>query len=197
MKHLAVLSVLGLLLAAPPLLAETPAYRVGERLPPDKIDGAPNYRQIQWEELIPKGWDPAAAFRGVQLSALNDNDPKAMALLDKIRRAWDEAPVEASFDGQRVRLPGFVIPLERQGDLVSELLLVPYFGACIHSPPPPANQIIHVVLDKPVAGIQTMDTLWLSGRLTIKRSDTGLGTAGYRMQGERTARYTIKQSPRP
>lgn len=91
---------------------------------------------------------------------------------------WNEAPVEQSLEGQKIRLPGFVIPLERKGDQVLEFLLVPYFGACIHSPPPPANQIIHVVMSKPTADMRMMDTLWVSGRMKILRADTSMGISG-------------------
>jgi len=47
-------------------------------------------------------------------------------------------------DGKPVRIPGYLLPLEFEGDKVSEFLLVPYVGACIHTPPPPPNQIVHV-----------------------------------------------------
>jgi uncharacterized protein len=114
-------------------------YRVGERLTPRKATPALNYREIDWDELTPKGWDPMAAFKGLNMNRLKDSDPKAIEALEKMKAAWAEAPVEASLDGKRVKLAGFVVPLERKGDAVLELLLVPYFGACIHVPPPPAN----------------------------------------------------------
>ena len=50
--------------------------------------------------------------------------------------------VVASLDGRRVRLSGYVVPLKHKGIRVSEFLLVPYVGACIHVPAPPWNQII-------------------------------------------------------
>ena len=55
-----------------------------------------------------------------------------------------------SLNGQYVKLPGYVVPLESDaGGLLSEFLLVPYYGACIHVPPPPSNQIVYVRLNKP------------------------------------------------
>ncbi len=164
-------------------------YRVGDRLANEKA-GASTFRQIEWEELVPKGWDPMAAFKGVDLARLQDSDPKAMEALDRMKAAWHQAPVEPSLDGQRVRIAGFVVPLERKGDQVLEFLLVPYFGACIHVPPPPANQIIHVLADKPISGMRTMDAMWVSGKLKVHRADTGMGTSGYQMRSEALAPYT-------
>ena len=166
-------------------------YQVGERLTPRKATAALNYREIQWDELIPKGWDPMAAFKGLNMSRLKDSDPRAIEALEKLKAAWAEAPVEPSLDGKRLKLAGFVIPLERKGDAVLELLLVPYFGACIHTPPPPANQIVHVILKKPAEGLKMMDTFWISGALSLQRGDSSLGIYGYRMIGERLDPYGL------
>ena len=166
-------------------------YQVGERLTPRTATAALNYREIQWDELIPKGWDPMAAFKGLNMSRLKDSDPRAIEALEKLKAAWAEAPVEPSLDGKRLKLAGFVIPLERKGDAVLELLLVPYFGACIHTPPPPANQIVHVILKKPAEGLKMMDAFWISGALSLQRGDSSLGVYGYRMMGERLDPYGL------
>ena len=166
-------------------------YRVGERLTPNKATPTLNYREIEWDELMPKGWDPMAAFKGLNMSRLKDSDPQAIAALEKIKAAWAEAPVEPSLDGKRVKLAGFVVPLERKGDAVLELLLVPYFGACIHTPPPPANQIVHVVLGKPAEGLKTMDAFWVSGTLRLQHGDSSMGIYGYRMTGDRLDPYGL------
>jgi hypothetical protein len=131
-----------------------------------------------------------AAFKGLDLARLKDSDPKAQEALEKMRSAWDQAPVETALNGQRVRIAGFVVPLERKGEQILEFLLVPYFGACIHVPPPPANQIIHVIPEKPVTGMRTMDAMWVSGTLKLDRSETGMGVSGYRLRGEALAPYT-------
>jgi uncharacterized protein len=66
---------------------------------------------------------------------------------------------------------------------------VPYFGACIHTPPPPANQIIHVTAVKPYKSDQPIEAVWVSGPMETVRSETGLGAAGYRMRAEAIAPY--------
>lgn len=164
-------------------------FQVGDRLRATPATGELSYRELTWDELLPKGWSPMAFFKGIDFSQLQDNDPRAIAALEKIKDAWNDAPVNTALSGQRIRLPGFVIPLERKGDLTSEYLLVPYFGACIHVPPPPSNQMIHVIARKPVRGLNTMDPVWVSGMLTIHRAETGMGMAGYRITSDSTQPY--------
>lgn len=175
-----------------PLAVPAADYRVGDRLPAAK-GAAKGFKEIQWDDLMPKGWDPMAAFKGVDLNRLQDSDPKAAELLAKVRIEWDKAPVEPAINGQRVKIPGFVVPLERKGDEVIEFLLVPYFGACVHVPPPPSNQVIHVVPNKPVKGMRTMETFWISGTLTLQGGDSGMGVYAYRMNAERVEPYEVKQ----
>lgn len=167
-------------------------YKTGERLQPNKSMTTPlsGYTEITWDALTPKGWDPAASFREMNLSRLKDSDPRAIAALNKLRKVWDEAPLEPSLNGKRIRLAGFAVPLERVGDDVSEFLLVPYFGACIHSPPPPANQTIHVFVKGKPRAMNTMDTVWVAGTLELHRGESGLGVAGYRLQAESIRPYS-------
>jgi hypothetical protein len=69
-------------------------------------------------------------------------------------------------DGQVVRMPGYLLPLEFSGKDVTEFLLVPYVGACIHSPPPPPNQIVHVKPEKPVANLAVFAPIWVTGKMS-------------------------------
>lgn len=183
-----------LLLSLSSLPAISQDYRVGDRLKPSASPARTAYQEITWDDLIPKDWDAMAALKGINVARLRDGDPKAQEALEKLRAAWDAAPVVSHLENKRIRLAGFVVPLERQGDLVSELLLVPSFGACIHSPPPPANQTVYVILNKPAAGLQTMDAFWINGTLRTARGESGFGVFGYRLQGERLEHYEIRQT---
>ena len=71
--------------------------------------------------------------------------------------------------GKPIKIPGFAVPLEGDGgfEYVKEFLHVPTFGACIHVPPPPPNQVIHVILDKPVYFEKLMYAVWVSGIVEI------------------------------
>ena len=99
-----------------------------------------------------------------------------------MRAIWDHAPTVDSLDGAAVTLRGYVVPLESTQGALKEFLLVPYFGACLHTPPPPANQIVHVVAAQPAAGVRAMDTVWVSGTLATNRHESSMGMSGYRLQ---------------
>lgn len=146
-------------------------------------------RTIGWEALVPADWDPMKDLKGLNMSILSDADPRAAAALAKLREAWDNAPINPAIVGQAVRLPGYLVPLEETKDGVKEFLLVPYFGACIHSPPPPANQIVHVLPRTPAKGLRSMDTVWVTGVLTGTRTDSYMGTSGYRIEATQVAPY--------
>lgn len=174
-------------------VATPPAYAIGEAPQPASAPAPaapdPALRQIEWQALLPKGWDPLAPFKGMKLDELEDGDPRAQIALYKARQYWKNAPVEPTLDGAAVRIAGFVVSLDGEGESIREFLLVPYFGACIHVPPPPANQVIHVRTDKPLAGLRTMDTVWISGAMRVERADTMLGHAGYAMPAARVEPY--------
>ena len=154
---------------------------------------APSYREVSWDDLTPKDWDPLKQFREMNFGALSDSDPKAIAMLQRMRETWDNAPTNVALDGQNVRIPGFLVPLDETKDGLTQFLLVPYFGACIHTPPPPSNQIIEVRPKQPVKGFRPMDTVWISGTLRTLRSETYMGTSSYRMDALRVEPY-VKNS---
>ena len=83
-----------------------------------------------------------------------------------------------AFEGMQVKVPGFVLPLEFSNTLLKEFLLVPYYGACIHTPPPPANQIIHGKLKTGYKLESIYLPVWITGTLNISRSQTQLNEEG-------------------
>ena len=151
--------------------------------------GASSVRTIGWEVLVPADWDPMKDLKGLNLSILSDADPRATAALAKLREAWDNAPINNAMIGQLVRLPGYLVPLEETKEGIKEFLLVPYFGACIHSPPPPANQIVHVLPKTAAKGLRSMDTVWVTGVLAAVRTDSYMGVSGYRIEATQVAPY--------
>ena len=141
---------------------------------------------LSWEDLMPK--------------TLQQNDRLERTPDVKVGEEfdWEEDSFEEAFatpvhptgvveelDGQRVKLPGFIVPLEMVGEgKVAEFLLVPYFGACIHYPAPPPNQIVYVTLAEPVELQSMWDPVWLTGELRTESRHSDLGAAGYSMKGE-------------
>ena len=198
-RALPLLLLAALAACGPDSAAAPEKYKTGDPLPQAKPAGnmQGKYRETAWEALVPKSWNPAKSFRNMDFSQLQDNDPRAGEMLAKIQEAWNNAPVEGALNGQRIRIAGFAVPLERDGERVTEFLLVPYFGACIHTPPPPANQIIHVFVPKPGRKMQTFDTVWVNGTLETASArpanELGLGTAGYRMKADAIEAYSKRQ----
>ena len=139
---------------------------------------------LDWKELLPEG--ERSHFTAVAPPPVHDyrgeGGPPAVQAQD--------FNVNKSLEGATVRLPGFIVPLEavKSGD-VSEFLLVPYFGSCIHVPPPPPNQIVYVHTGKR-AGIESIyDAYWITGKLHLQTKTTRLGATAYELSAEKIEVY--------
>ncbi|MFZ1643791.1 MAG: DUF3299 domain-containing protein [Candidatus Contendobacter sp.] len=150
-------------------------------------------RTLEWDDLMPADFDPGAPFKDIDIASLSDDDSRAQELMAKLRKLWDEAPVVAALDGTRIRLPGFAIPLETDGQTASRFLLVPYIGACIHVPPPPLNQTVLVEAPAGARIQRVFDPVWVTGRLTVRRADTELANAGYTLTATEVRPYGEKE----
>ncbi len=96
-------------------------------------------------------------------------------------------------EGKLVRIPGFVVPLDDFQDEGAEFLLVPYYGACVHTPPPPPNQIVMVEMTgKKAVKLNLFDAVWMSGRLKIASVESPYGTVGYQLEGLKVEPYSSK-----
>jgi hypothetical protein len=146
--------------------------------------------ELKWEDLVPPGYSPYDIFEKYDVDSLDDSDPQAIKLMAELREAWNMAPVVKELDGKRVKLPGFVVPLEHDGEKVSEFLLVPYYGACIHVPPPPANQTVYVVTEKgDRVQRKLFDTVWVTGTMNAKWTGNVVGDSGYTLQASEITPY--------
>jgi hypothetical protein len=96
-----------------------------------------------------------------------------------------------AMNGKRVRLPGFVVPLDDSQDEGAEFLLVPYYGACVHTPPPPANQMAFVTMQGGRSvKLALFDAVWMEGTLRIVNYDSPYGSVGYTIEGISMRPYT-------
>jgi uncharacterized protein len=139
---------------------------------------------LDWKELLPEG--ERGHFTAVAPPPVHDyrgeGGPPAVQAQD--------FNVNKSLEGATVRLPGFIVPLDpvKSGG-VSEFLLVPYFGSCIHVPPPPPNQIVYVHNSKR-AGIDSIyDAYWITGKLHLQTKTTRLGSTAYELSVEKIEVY--------
>ena len=95
---------------------------------------------------------------------------------------------------QIVRIPGYLVPIEDDLRHASEFLLVPYFGACSHLPPPPENQMVYVQM---VAGEEIdlyssgWDPVWVTGKLHVEPTESPYGVVGFRLDGLASERYVF------
>ena len=142
---------------------------------------------LDWEDLIPEGFRADAVldqYDPEKIALLTDDDPLILEIMEKLQKAYQSAPVLGALDGMPVRLGGYIVPIEVTPEGITEFLLVPYFGACIHTPPPPSNQIIFVKTDIPVQESELYNAVWVSGRLSVETENTDLATAGYTLYSE-------------
>ena len=138
-------------------------------------------KEIFWEDLIPQGH--------VQI------DTQAQANHEGSEQNWVQpdldAPVVKALDGQSVSLPGFVVPLEGDSELITEFLLVPYFGACIHVPPPPPNQLVHVTIKGGVPIDSLYDAIVVTGIIKTQTWSGEIAQVGYTMQAVGVAPFEL------
>ena len=173
---------------APTLLAKASTAEPGRKASAHKAP-PPRIIDLDWKELLPEGErshftatapQPVHDYRG-------EGGPPAMQAQD--------FNVNKALEGTTVRLPGFIVPLEPvkggdgAGGELSEFLLVPYFGSCIHVPPPPPNQIVYVHVPKR-AGIESIyDAYWITGKLHLQQKTTRLGSTAYELSADKIEVY--------
>ena len=138
-------------------------------------------KEIFWEDLIPQGH--------VQI------DTQAQANHEGSEQNWVQpeldAPVVEALNGQSVSLPGFVVPLEGDSEVITEFLLVPYFGACIHVPPPPPNQIVHVTVKGGVPIESLYDAIVVTGIISTETWSGEIAQVGYKMKAVGVAPFEL------
>jgi hypothetical protein len=152
-----------------------------------------NFQTIEWVALIPEDDLDALLNPPDFLKDIADgSDQDSVDLLQKntqldakgkrFQKALVSTNVVNEYDGKSIRIPGFIVPLESAGErIVTEFFVVPYFGACLHMPPPPPNQIIHVVVNEGIELENLYDPFWFEGRLALKTIETETGVSAYAM----------------
>lgn len=137
-------------------------------------------REILWDQLVPEGWNPYALFDELSVEEIDAlSDEEYFALQEKAQEMLDKAPLVEELDGETVKIPGFVLPLEYDGTRIREFLLMPYLGACLHTPPPPANQVIRGSLAQPHDLQEMWHPVWILGRLKTGHATNKLEEEGY------------------
>ena len=177
---------------------------------------APPMAQIEnpFASLTAEQMDSLRQILGLESRAKRDNDPiaRADAAALRLKLADEGLDVDGLFNarleimkkrnaaasavndaliGKTVRLPGYVLPLEFKDKKVVEFLLVPTVGACIHTPPPPANQIVHIVYPDGIEVNGLFTPVWITGTMAAERSEQNVGFSDGR------ARVSVSYTMRP
>ena len=160
--------------------------------------GAETPLDLKWAQLIPpKPAAPATpaapkSFFSGMPRKVDDGSPAPPPLADakfmsmKRRQPGGDAPpaVVAGLNGKLVSIGGYIVPLDFESTTIKEFLLVPFVGACIHVPPPPANQIIYVKSEKGIEITGQFDPVTVVGTLSTETAFTGLADAGYSLSAD-------------
>ncbi len=137
--------------------------------------------EITWDDLIPPGLPYSEIIGEGELDEANDTwlpvyDENGIKLNEKL-------------NGTYIKMPGFIIPLETSAEGVTDFMLVPYVGACIHTPPPPANQLVMVNSSKPWPDDELWEPVWVTGTIRTQLQSTTLGQIGYSISADDLETY--------
>ena len=163
---------------------------------------------IMWEDLMPEGSEEALMQEYEQFYATLEKryaantttladagDPYATIAEGS---EFDFMPQLGSFetvedlDGVLVRIPGYVVPFDFNTDAkLNEFLFVPYMGACIHTPPPPPNQIVFIRAEQGVRVKDIWAPYWIEGTIHTERNDNDLGNTAYALEMSKLDPYPM------
>ncbi|GAA3953366.1 DUF3299 domain-containing protein [Allohahella marinimesophila] len=207
------LLVLGLVQVSPGLMGEAVAkdeseFRMIEwidLIPEDDLEALMN--PPEWIMNIPDGSeaDNMDLLDQPQSSAIGEDDTKDKAKqteeekkAERYQAALKSSKFKAEFDGAKVKVPGFIVPIESKDDqTVTTFFLVPYFGACIHTPPPPPNQIIYATFPKGFKLESLYDAFWLEGTMETSLVTNDIATSTYTIKVENIIPYTEEPIEEP
>jgi len=162
---------------------------------------AANYEEIDWVSLMPEDDLSALLNRPEFLNDIADgsaadsvDDFASKQLEDEQAQRYQQALVSTrvieAFDGKAIRIPGFIVPLEQNDEQkATAFFVVPYFGACLHMPPPPPNQILYVEYKEGIAVENLYDPYWFEGTVKIDNHESALGTSAYSLVLDSFALY--------
>lgn len=152
------------------------------------------FQILEWTELIPPEIlaileNPPSYLDDIEDGSAEDQigsqikNSNAGNTGDAYQLALVSTEINSELDGAMVRIPGFIVPLEfDDNQTITQFFLVPYFGACLHMPPPPPNQIILVDSSKGVQLSALYDPFWVEGQLRTTLQENDMATSAYSMK---------------
>lgn len=164
----------------------------------DSADSQGLLTELEWDDLIPEDFvppeNPYMTMTQEEIDKLLDGSEESNAKMARLEKEFNYAPTVPTLNGIRVRIPAYVTPLEYDGQSeAKEFLLVPYVGACMHTPPPPANQIVHALSKKTMKIPAMRDAVWATGIIRTDKVKSILAESGYSMEIEKLTPYIPPQ----
>ncbi len=163
------------------------------------IDG---YRQIEWTDLIPEDdlealLNPPDYLDNIVDGSVEDRLGDVLEAAteqagdSRYQQALASTKIVPDWEGKPVRIPGFIVPFEfgDERQKVTRFFLVPYYGACLHLPPPPPNQIIHAEYLEGFMVTSFFEPFWLTGVLRTQLVENEVATSAYAIEVDRIERY--------
>jgi len=148
-------------------------------------------REIGWEELMPEGEEERLAqLYQQQMAMLYSGGPIAEgSAADQMIQIGTFNTVK-ELNETKVRIPGYTVPFEYGANAeISEFLLVPYYGACLHAPPPPPNQTVFAMTDEPIKLRNLAQAVWIEGTIFTQTQESELADAAYTIRVDRVETY--------
>lgn len=151
----------------------------GAALPKAAI--AASATEITWDDLLPPGVPYSEIIGEGEMDEASDT----------WRPVFDEnaTKLNPALDGAYIKMPGYIIPFEVSTAGVSSFVLVPYVGACLHTPPPPANQLVFVTTQTPWPSDDLWEAVWVIGRMQHALQSTEVGDTGYQLAADKMEVY--------
>ncbi len=154
--------------------------------------------ELLWEDLIPDDFvqpvNPLIDMTQEEVDKLLDGSEESNARLEKLEAEFNYAPINPTLDGKRIKIPAYITPLEFDGQSeAKEFLLVPYVGACIHTPPPPANQVVHAMSSEIISIPSMYEPVWAVGVIKTETVKSNLAESGYKLEVEKVFPYKREQ----
>jgi uncharacterized protein len=142
----------------------------------------PAMPQIRWDELAPRDGSLEryfGAFNREEVTDWAEDDPRALAILSRLKVLSRDIPTLRAWEGRQVALPGFAVMYGDDKLLLQNFFLAPYQGACVHRPPPPGNQLVHVHMAQPMPLLHAAYPLLMRGRLRLRDTDHPVAFSRY------------------
>lgn len=151
----------------------------------DSLHKGQDVRVINWQGLLPEEekitLEQYKQKMGFEFGSAESFTVEAIREVS-YQSFMDSLATTSAHVEQLVKLPGYIVPVElEEGRQLKSFFLVPYFGACLHYPPPPPNQMVYVQVTGNLELPDINTPYAIEGVLQTGIFEDPLGTSAYSM----------------